>query len=261
MSATGTVAVTVVIAARNEAANLEACIDSVRWAREILVVENDSTDDTVGVARATGATVFSNPFKTIGKQRNAAIERAACDWILVVDADERASPELGLEIGSVIGSNARDAYRIPRRNFFLGTEVRHGGWEHDQPVRLFRSRFRYNESRVHEHVDVSGEPGVLAATLTHEPYASIDNYIEKLERYSRWWAEDRYERGKRTSAGSVWIRSRLRFASMYLLKLGFLDGETGVVLASLASTSVLAKYARLWELQQRDQNDGANSRR
>ncbi len=252
MSATDTVAVTVVIAARNEAANLEACIDSVRWAKEILVVENDSTDDTVAVARAAGATVFSNPFATIGKQRNAAIERATCEWILVIDADERGSRELGSEIQSVVRRNEREAHRIPRRNFFLGSEVRHGGWEHDQPVRLFRSSLRYNESRVHEHVDVTGEPGLLTATLTHEPYASIDSYLEKLERYSGWWAEDRYERGKRTSAGSIWIRSRLRFASMYLVKLGFLDGETGVVLASLASTSVMTKYARLWELQQRD---------
>jgi glycosyltransferase involved in cell wall biosynthesis len=251
LSATELVAVTVVVAASNEAGTIERCVASVRWAQEIIVVENDSVDNTADIARAAGARVLSHPFTTIGGQRNAAIEQASSEWILVVDADERGSPELGEEIRSVIVAPASDAYRIPRRNFFLGVEVRHGGWEHDRPVRLFRSHLRYDASRVHEHVVVSGAAGELAMTLEHEPYASIESYLEKLDRYSGWWAEDRFERGKRTTAMSVMLRSRLRFASMYLLKLGFLDGETGLLLASLASASVMAKYAKLWELQKR----------
>lgn len=245
------VAVTVVIAARNEAANIGACIESVSWAQEVIVVENDSTDGTVDVARAAGATVFANPFETIGKQRNEAISRAKTDWILVVDADERGSVELGDEIRSLIERAPREAYRVPRRNFFLGSEINHGGWERDRPIRLFKSTLRYDDSRVHEHVVVTGEVGELTNTLSHEPYSSIDSYHEKLGRYSQWWAEDRFDRGKRTSPFSALIRSRLRFASMYLLKLGFLDGEAGVQLASLASTSVMMKYARLWEMQKR----------
>jgi glycosyltransferase involved in cell wall biosynthesis len=245
------VAVTVIIAVRNEAANIAACVASARWAREIIVVENDSTDDTVEKARASGAKVMSHPFETNGGQRNAAIETASNEWILVVDADERASPELAEEVRSVIADPTLYAYRVPRRNFFLGSEIRHGGWDRDRPIRLFRSHLRYDASRVHERVVVNGDVGELRNALTHEPYASIDSYLEKLERYSRWWAEDKYERGKRTSPSSVWMRSRLRFARMYFLKLGFLDGEAGVVLASLASMSVLTKYARLWEIQKR----------
>lgn len=244
-------AVTVVIAARNEAANIAACIESVRWAQEVIVVENDSSDDTVDFARAAGATVFANPFQTIGGQRNEAIGRAKTEWILVVDADERGSPELGEEIHSVIERPSREAYRIPRRNFFLGSEIRHGGWERDRPIRLFKSNLRYDASRVHEHVVVNGAIGELTASLIHEPYTSIDSYLEKLGRYSKWWAEDRFDRGKRTTPFSALIRSRLRFASMYLLKLGFLDGEAGFMLAMLASTSVMMKYARLWEMQKR----------
>lgn len=251
MTATEPVAVTVVVAARNEAANIAACVESVSWAREVIVVENDSTDQTVDIARSAGATVFANPFETIGGQRNEAIGRAKTEWILVVDADERASPQLREEIRSLIVRTSRDAFRVPRRNFFLGTEVKHGGWEHDQPIRLFRSTLRYDASRVHEHVVVAGEIGELSNSLTHEPYSSIDSYHEKLGRYSQWWAEDRYERGKRTSPFAALIRSRLRFASMYLFKLGFLDGEAGIMLASLASTSVMMKYARLWEMQMR----------
>jgi glycosyltransferase involved in cell wall biosynthesis len=239
----------VVIAARNEAANIEACVASVSWAREVIVVENDSTDDTVGLAKRAGATVLSHPFTTIGAQRNAAISRATSDWILVVDADERATPALGEEIRRSLGAlEGREAFRIPRRNFFLGREVKHGGWANDRPVRLFRSTLRYNASRVHEHVDVSGHVGELTEPLMHTPYASFDDYFEKLDRYSRWWAEDRYERGRRASALSVVFRPPARFVSMYFLRGGWMDGAAGAVLSALAATSVMAKYARLWEM-------------
>ena len=245
----GSVPVSVVIAARNEAANIEACVASLGWAREVIVVENDSSDDTIELAKHVGATVMSHPFTTIGGQRNAAIERAVSDWILVVDADERGSPALGEEIArAVAASGGRDAFRVPRRNFFLGREVKHGGWASDRPIRLFRSTLRYNASRVHEHVDVQGEIGELSEPLAHSTYISLDDYFEKLDRYSRWWAEDRYERGRRAGPLSVVFRPPARFLSMYLLRGGWMDGGAGAVLSALAATSVMAKYARLWEL-------------
>lgn len=235
------------IAARNEAANIEACVASVRWAREVIVVENDSTDDTIELAKRAGATVMSHPFTTIGAQRNAAIERATSDWILVVDADERGSPALGDEIRGVVARpEGCDAYRVPRRNFFLGREVKHGGWASDRPIRLFRSTLRYNASRVHEHVDVNGQIGELSEPLAHSTYTSLDDYFEKLDRYSRWWAEDRYERGRRAGPLAVVFRPPARFVSMYLLRGGWMDGGAGAVLCSLAAASVMAKYARLW---------------
>jgi glycosyltransferase involved in cell wall biosynthesis len=238
-----------VIAAKDEAANIQACVASVRWAREIIVVENDSSDDTIDLAKAAGAIVMSNPFTTIGAQRNAAISRAASEWIFVVDADERGSPELGEEIRRVIASPAgRDAFRVPRRNFFLGREVKHGGWASDRPIRLFRSTIRYNASRVHEHVEVNGSIGELRESLMHSTYTSLDDYFEKLDRYSRWWAEDRYDRGRRAGVGAVVFRPPARFISMYLLRGGWLDGAPGAVLSALAAASVMAKYARLWEL-------------
>jgi glycosyltransferase involved in cell wall biosynthesis len=253
LSSTEPVQVSVIIAARDEAANIGDCVESARWAREVIVVENDSCDGTVECAAAAGATVMSHPFVTIGAQRNAAIERATCDWVLVVDADERASPALGEEIRALIaGSAAGDAYRVPRRNFFLGREIRHGGWGSDRPVRLFRRTLRYNADRVHEHVQTRGEPGELKKSLEHRPYASLDDYFTKFDRYSRWWAEDRHERGQRTGALSVVIRPPARFISMYLLRGGWLDGAAGAVLACLAAASVMAKYARLWALGERD---------
>jgi len=244
------VPVTVVIAARNEAANIVGCIDSVRWAAEVIVAEHGSADETAQLARDAGATVLTDSAETIGAQRNAAIARAANGWVFVVDADERATAETADAVLRAIASASHEAYRVPRRNFFLGREVKHGGWERDRPVRLFRQSHRYNDSKVHEHVVVRGEPGVIAAPLLHYPYVSLDQYFEKFGRYSRWWAEQQYDRGRRTTAAAVVFKPPARFFSMYVIRLGFLDGAAGVILAALASASVLAKYARLWGKQQ-----------
>jgi glycosyltransferase involved in cell wall biosynthesis len=246
--------VTVVVAARNAAAIIEDCLTSVRWAGEVLVVENDSTDDTVARARATGATVLNHPFRTIGLQRNAAIERARGDWILVLDADERCTPALAAEIARLIGGSPdRDAWRIGRRNFFMGKEIRHGGWEgsRDRPIRLFRRALRYDDSPVHEHVIAPAGVGALREPLLHTPYASLDEYFEKLNRYSRSWARQHYDRGRRAGALTLLVKPPARFVSMWLIRGGFLDGAPGLVLAVMAAVSVAAKYARLWELTRR----------
>ena len=133
----------------------------------------------------------------------------------MVDADERGTAELGAEIETIVtgttGAPTHRSYRIPRRNFFLGSQIRHGGWERDKPVRLFNSLFRYSTSRVHEHVETQGSVGELSSALLHSPYASIDQYFEKLDRYSRWWAEDKFERGRRVGAATLVFRPPLRF--------------------------------------------------
>ncbi len=241
--------VTAVIAAHDESANIEACIASVEWAREVIVVENDSIDDTVDRARSAGATVISPQFTAIGAARNHGIQRAKTGWILVLDADERCTPELAEEIDRTV-RNAGDhtAFRVPRRSFFLGKEIRHGGWGSDKPVRLFRRELRYNANLVHEHVDVTnGTIGAVKNSLLHYTYTSLDQYFEKFDRYSRWWAEQNYAKGRRASAGAILFKPPARFASMYFLKAGFRDGARGLVLACLAAASVMAKYARLWE--------------
>lgn len=257
----GSVPVTVIIAARNEADEIAECVRSVAWAREVLVVENDSTDDTVAVARAAGATVFSHPFTTIGAQRNAAIARATQSWILVVDADERGTPALGAEVARLVATppDARRAavraYRAPRRNFFFGREIRHGGWERDRPVRLFDAALRYDERPVHEHVIVEGAPGTLGEPLLHTPYATLDEYFEKLGRYSRSWAQQQYARGRRAGTSDLLVRPLGRVFSMLVLRSGWRDGGHGVVLAALAAVSVAAKYAQLWSLARRGSGD------
>ena len=241
--------ITAVIAAHNESANIEACIASVDWAREVIVVENDSVDDTIDRAKAAGASVISPRFTTIGAARNNAIDRAQTPWIFVLDADERCTPELAGEIAERVrlpGDNV--AFRVPRRNFFLGSEIRSGGWGNDKPIRLFRREVRYNANQVHEHVIVTaGAIGEVRNSLLHYTYTSLDQYFEKFDRYSRWWAEQNYAKGRRTTAAAVFFKPPARFVSMYLLKRGFRDGSRGLILACLAAASVMAKYARLWE--------------
>lgn len=241
--------VSVVIAARNEAANIAACIESVRWASEILVVDQGSSDATGEIAEQAGATVIAQDAATIGALRNAAIARAGNRWILVVDADERGTADLARAVGEAIARPASGAYRVPRRNFFLGREIRHGGWESDRPVRLFDSALRYNDSRVHEHVLTNEAPATLGGALLHYPYASMDAYFEKFARYSRWWAEDASRRGRKASIAAIVLKPPARFVSMYVFRMGFLDGGRGAVLASLAAASVCAKYVRLWAMQ------------
>ena len=244
--------VTVVIAARNEASEIGDCITSVSWADEVLVVENDSADGTVDIARGAGATVFTHPFTSIGAQRNAAIRRARHPWILVLDADERATPEVASAVARAIDTpGAPSAWRVRRRNFFQGREIRHGGWERDRPVRLFGRELRYDERPVHEHVIVSGAVGTLDAPLLHIPYASLDEYFEKLHRYSAWWARQAYAQGRRASIIDLLFRPQARFLTMYLVRRGFLDGVPGLVVALLGGMSVAAKYVQLWATQRR----------
>jgi (heptosyl)LPS beta-1,4-glucosyltransferase len=251
-SSRGSPGVTAVIAAHDESANIEACIASVEWAGEVIVVENDSRDDTVALATASGATVISPPFTTIGLARNQAIVRAKTPWILVLDADERCTPDLAQEIQATIRQTDCNAFRVPRRNYFLGKEIRHGGWGagKDKPIRLFRRDLRYNANHVHEHIDVPdwATIGELKNSLLHYTYTSLDQYFEKFVRYSRWWAQQNYARGRRGTAAAILFRPPAKFVSMYLLNEGFRDGARGLVLASLAAASVMAKYARLWEL-------------
>jgi glycosyltransferase involved in cell wall biosynthesis len=241
--------VAVIIAAKDAGAHITDCIASViDWATETIVVENDSTDDTLALAEHAGATVFRHPFTSIGRQRNVAIEHASQPWIFVLDVDERCTPELAAEIVATVQAPASDAYRVRRRNFFLRREIRHGGWERDRPVRLFRATLRYDERPVHEHVITHRPPGLLEQAMLHFTYDSLNQYFEKFARYSRWWAEQQHARGRGATPLDVVVRPPLRFLAMYFLRLGFLDGAHGLVLAVLASMSVAAKYARLWAM-------------
>ncbi|HET7296880.1 MAG TPA: glycosyltransferase family 2 protein, partial [Gemmatimonadales bacterium] len=169
------------------------------------------------------------------------------EWVLAVDADERVDAALAAEVAATVSAPRHEAYALRRRNHFLGRPVAHSGWGNDWVVRLFRRNRRFIERKLHEALEPVSDVGRLAAPLDHVPYRDLSHYLQKLDLYSGWAAELLAARGRRPRVRDVLLRPPARFARMYLLQLGVLDGWRGAVLCGLSATSVLLKYARLWE--------------
>ena len=246
----GRAPLTALIPTYNEEANIGECLASVSWCDEILVVDSFSTDRTVEIARQAGARILVHDYINSASQKNWAIPQALHEMVLVVDADERVTPELRREIETLLGEGPKaDGYAIRRVNFFLGRQVRHGGWESDRVIRLFRrDRARYQQREVHAEVEAQGPVAQLSAPLLHYTFRSFAQYWPKIQRYSDWGASQAFREGRRAGFGSVLLRPAGRFLKMYLLRLGFLDGVHGLVLCMLSAFSVYLKYAKLWEM-------------
>jgi glycosyltransferase involved in cell wall biosynthesis len=247
---TSSAPVTIVIPTRNEAAQIVECVGGLGWADEVIVIDGRSTDGTSELARAAGARVLDGDAvrgPTIAHQRNAGIAAATHEWVFALDADERVGPELAAELGATVAAPAHQAYAVRRRNVFLGRTVRHAGWGSDWVVRLFRKNRRFSERKLHEALEPVPDVGRLATPLEHVPYRDLSHYLQKLDLYSGWAAEELAARGRRPRLRDVLLRPPARFIRMYLLQLGILDGWRGAVLCGLSATSVFLKYARLWE--------------
>jgi len=244
--------VSIVIPTRNEALQIGECVRGLAWAGEVIVVDGGSADGTAESARAAGARVLNGARagsggQTIAAQRNAGIAAAAHEWVFALDADERIGPELAAELTATVDAPAHEAYAVRRRNVFLGRTITRAGWGEDWVVRLFRRERRFVERRVHERLEPVADVGRLGAPLEHVPYRDLSHYLQKLDRYATWAAEDLAARGRRPRLADLLFRPPARFARMYLLQLGVLEGWRGAVLCGLAAISVFLKYARLWE--------------
>ena len=244
--------VSIVIPTRNEALQIGECVRGLAWAEEVIVVDGGSADGTAESARAAGARVLNGARagtggQTIAAQRNAGIAAAAHEWVFALDADERIGPELAAELAATVAAPAHEAYAVRRRNVFFGRTITRAGWGEDWVVRLFRRERRFVERRVHEGLEPVADVGRLGAPLEHVPYRDLSHYLQKLDRYATWAAEDLAARGRRPRLSDLLFRPPARFARMYLLQLGVLDGWRGAVLCGLAAVSVFLKYARLWE--------------
>jgi glycosyltransferase involved in cell wall biosynthesis len=249
------IAISAVIITRNESANIEDALRSVSgWADEIVVVDSGSTDDTLEICRRYTDKIFCREWTGFVDQKNFAADRAANDWVFSIDADERPSPELVAEIQSLRSAGfARPGYRMPRVTFFMGRWIRHGDWYPDFQLRLFdRRRGRWQGRRVHESFKLDGgEPASLKGELHHYTYRTLSDYLKRLESYTTLAAADYRERGKRSSGAKLLLDPFATFAKAYLLKRGFLDGVPGLMAAVMGSISVYFKYAKLYELQNR----------
>jgi glycosyltransferase involved in cell wall biosynthesis len=242
--------VTVIIPTLNEAANIAECVASAAPADEVLVADAGSTDGTVAIARAAGATVLERTGPTIAAQRNAAIAAARHRWIFALDADERITPALAAELATVLAAPAHAAYRVRCQNFYLGVEQTRGGWGRDWHVRLFGHDRRYIERRVHEGLEPVADTGELAATILHHPYRSLSHHLEKLTRYAEWGAADLWDRGRRARWSDLSLRPAWRFINAYLFGRDVLDGRRGFVQSVLTAYAGFLKYAHLWAREQ-----------
>ncbi|HEV2135128.1 MAG TPA: glycosyltransferase family 2 protein [Terracidiphilus sp.] len=243
----------VVLITLNEAADLPRTLTSVRWAQEIVVVDSGSSDDTVAIARKAGARVFQEPWKGFGAQKNSAIARATGDWILSLDADEEVSPELAAEAKVLLaGDPPFSAYRIPRLNHFLGRPMRHGGYWPDPKLRLFRrGAARFGDRAVHESMQAAGPIGTLKNPLLHHCYATLEDYVEHMNRYSTASAQMLVAAGRapRSLPALAWtglINPAATFLYNYFFRLGFLDGREGLLQHLNHSVYIHWKYCKAW---------------
>jgi glycosyltransferase involved in cell wall biosynthesis len=243
----------VVVITLDEEASIRRCLESVAWADEIVVVDAESRDKTVQIAREFTDRVISRPWVGFAAQKNFALEQSTGEWILSLDADEEVAPELPEEIAATIAApDACDGYAVRRRNLFLGQWVRHGGLYPDWQVRLFRrGRGRFVDRAVHESVRVDGRLGRLRGHLVHRSYADVTDFFERANRYSSLAADEAVTAGRRVRTWELLLRPLGRFAAMYLVRRGFLDGRRGLLLATLYAYYVFMRSAKIWEATRR----------
>ncbi len=243
---------TAIVPTLNEEGNIRDCLASLAFADEILVIDSFSTDRTAALAREFDRVrVLEHAYEGNGPQCNWAMDQAAHPWVLIVDADERVTPELAREVGAVLESESpAGLYRVRRDNYFLGRKIRGSGWGRDRLVRLLRrGAARYPQRRVHADIEAPAGTPTLSAPLLHETFRSLDHYLEKVERYARWGAEDLARSGRRSGFARIALRPPWRFLRGYFLEAGFRDGVRGLLVCGLQAYGVFLKWARLWEMQ------------
>ncbi|WP_456281715.1 glycosyltransferase family 2 protein [Cupriavidus sp. JZ107] len=240
----------VVIITRNEAHNIQACLESVKWCDEAIIVDCMSADATPAIARDMGARVIqTEDWPGFGPQKNRAVDAATGDWILSIDADERVSPALRDEILAAIASDSADGYEMPRLSQFCGRFIRHGGWYPDYVTRLVRrGHGRFSDALVHESLIVQGRLGRLREPLTHYSYRDYSDVLRKIDSYSSAGARQAFSRGKRSSPLAAAGHGLWAFLRTWLLRRSILDGAEGFGVALMNAQASYYKYLKLWYL-------------
>jgi glycosyltransferase involved in cell wall biosynthesis len=247
LSKEGKEKITAIIPTYNEAVNIKEAITAVSFADEILVIDSRSTDNTVALAEEMGAKVIQRDFDDFSSQKNYAINQAKYDWVFVLDADERISDVLKNEIGIVLDNPSKAAYSIRRENYFAGKKIKYSGWQTDRVIRLFnRHKAKYNGKIVHEEIETTGELGFLKNKLTHYTYRDYNHYFQKINHYAELKAIELYNQGRKATVFHFIFPPLFRFVSHYFIRLGFLDGFPGFMIARIQSYGVFIRYNRLW---------------
>lgn len=242
--------ISAIIICCNEAKHIRACLESVQFVDEIVVLDSGSTDETVQICKTFTDKVIQTDWPGYGPQKNRALHHATGEWVLSIDADEVVSPALQQEIRDRIQQTSKwNGYRIPRRSSYLGKLIRHGDWRHDQPLRLFkRQHARFSEDIVHEQVLINGPIGECQAHLYHIAFESVEDVLNKLNQYSSLGATQRHQQGKRGSLFSAITHGFWTFFRGYILRAGFLDGQEGFLLALSNAQGCFYRYIKLSRL-------------
>ena len=241
----------VIIITKNEAANIRACLESVAWADEIVVVDSGSADDTVNICKAMGARVYVHPdWPGFGPQKNRALSYATKEWVFSIDADERVTPELREELIEAVNEGGAQGYYLPRLSQFCGASIHHSGWYPDYVLRLFkRDAGRFSDNLVHESVLLTGRAARLKNPLLHYSYLTTDDVERKVEHYSTAAAQQMFRSGKRSGWPDAVLRAGWAFARTYFLRLGVLDGSAGLNIARMNVRTTYLKYRKLEALR------------
>lgn len=234
----------------NAASQLPACLESLAFCDEIVVVDSGSADGTVEIARKAGARVIHQDWLGYGPQKQFAVGKTRHDWALCVDADERVSDRLRGSIEAALAAPAFSAYRFPRRNRFLGRYLRHGEGYPDWSLRLFdRRHARWSDDAVHEKVVADGPVGTLDGDLLHDSAETLEHYLAKQDRYTTLAAQAALRAGRRATILHPPLAPLVRFVKFYFLRLGFLDGWPGLVHILIGCRNSHSKYVKMRGLQ------------
>ncbi len=248
---------TVTIIALNEEADLPRCLESVRFANEVILIDTGSSDKTVKIAQEYGAKVFVENWLGYGAQKNSAHAKATSDWVLNIDADEEITNELKSEIQSILLRAAKqdpmiaEGYLVARKTFYLGKWIRYGGWYPNFVARLCRKQSgTWTEPQVHEELKITGSLQKLKHSLNHYTFSGIEDQIRTNLRYAKQGAVELQKSEKRFSFLKLFFKPVGKFIETYFFKLGFLDGWRGFLISINAAHSMFLKFALLWELEQ-----------
>ena len=250
--------VSAIVITKNAEATIRRCLESVRWTDEIVVVDSGSTDRTLEICREFGANVHqTSDWPGHGPQKNRALDRAGGDWIVALDSDEWVTPELRVEVERVIAEpGGKAAFGIPRRSSFCGRFLRHSGWWPDHVVRLFRrDSARFSEDHTHDRLIVNGATGRLRAPIMHEAITDLDQMLVKMNMYSTSAAHMKLREGRKASLFTALLHGGWAFFRTYVLRLGFLDGREGFMLAVANAEGSYYRYLKLMLLSERIGNE------
>jgi glycosyltransferase involved in cell wall biosynthesis len=239
---------------KNEEHHIEEVLQSVSFAHEIMVVDSFSTDRTVELARKYTDRILQREYGYSASQKNWAIPQAAHEWILLVDSDERVTPDLQAEIVHILKTGTdKVAFWIYRQNHFMGKPIKFSGWQSDRVVRLFkRDQCRYEDKFVHAEIIADGKVGKLKNRLLHYTYTDLKTYMAKMDQYTTWSARDKLSKIKKVTLFHLLLKPAYRFFTHYILRLGILDGKQGFIISAFSAYSVFMRYVKIMRLKENE---------